>query len=331
MCTSSPFKPASTFPGHGIISTTLDPLSTPALLALSYTYPLKLISPSTSLSSKSLLVFLLTYGGGLVAGDNISLAVNIKACSRLSLVTQGSTKIFKSPDPSTVTTQTLDVRIEAGGALCYLPDPVQPFADSVYEQRQTFRMGKAASLCVLDWVSEGRRARNESWDLESWQGRNEIWQTAQAEGRDTDVLLLRDNLFLNASRGTCGLPGESLAQRMTGLGVFGTLILSGELFADLGSWFVQEFTRLPRLGAKVWAEEDKEVALLGDDDRWRDERQARERSDGLLWTAAKMRGLVVVKFGAREVEGGRRWLKCMLTKEGTVLKLFGEGSMLCLG
>jgi urease accessory protein len=109
------------------------------------------------------LVFLLTYGGGLVGGDKISLDVSLEENTRLVLVTQGSTKIFKSPARSVVSAQTLNVTIAKDASLCYLPDPTQPFSESVYEQRQTFLVDPhgTSSLCVLDWVSEGRRARDQ--------------------------------------------------------------------------------------------------------------------------------------------------------------------------
>ena len=60
--------------------------------ALQASYPLKLICP-TSRQIRSLgAVYLLSYGGGLVGGDNIN--VNISVDSELSLLalTQGSTK-----------------------------------------------------------------------------------------------------------------------------------------------------------------------------------------------------------------------------------------------
>jgi urease accessory protein len=56
----------------------------------------------------------------------------------------------------------------------------------------------------------------------------------------------------------------------------------------------------------------------------------REGKDELLWTAASIRGFVLVKFGAREVEGVKRWLLSMLREEGTVERVCGERATLCL-
>lgn len=379
-----PFPSTSSAPGHGIIVTGLLPPSVPTLSTLSYSYPLKLIAPHPTSRSKSLLVSLLTYGGGLVGGDSIHLRITVGSGSRLSLLTQGSTKIFKaSPATSTakdttkpaaatasVTTQQhLDVTIEGDAALLYLPDHNQPYAESRYEQTQRFRLrdGARGSLCVLDWVSEGRAARGESWLLGRWSGRNEVWVRGgepqrRGEGEEcadeddstavdgprlppqpAERLHLRDNLVLeeaDLSRSSCSSgSGESLSSRMNGLGVFGTLILRGPLFEALGRFFVDEFRLLPRIGARDWSSSssgrDGSTAASSSSssaavERWRAERQRAEKDDGLLWTAADVRGCVVVKFGARQVEGARCWVGSMIRREGSVEREFGERSLLCL-
>jgi len=183
---TSPFTSSNSIPGHGNIRLSLLPPNKPSLTAFAYQYPLKLIAPNYHNSPSGhpiALIFLLTYGGGLVGGDKIHLSITIDAQARLALVTQGSTKIFKSPSRSVVSGQTLDVQVGEGAALCYLPDPTQPFAESVYDQKQSFRISSGSSLCVLDWVSEGRRARGERWSFWGWRGRNEVREATVGERR----------------------------------------------------------------------------------------------------------------------------------------------------
>ncbi|KAK8220028.1 hypothetical protein M8818_000444 [Zalaria obscura] len=362
---SSPFPPTASAPGKGIIDLALLPPCTPVLRSVSYQYPLKLISPTPitvdpshakkhtgkALNDTSALssadhgahlvhtVFLLTYGGGLVAGDSIFLTVTLAPTTRLVLLTQGSTKIFKSPSSDVVTRQTMGVDVDPGAALVYLPDPVQPFERSAFEQKQIYNIllaepspgetvGRKGSLCVLDWVSCGRRALGEDWDFYRYGSRNEIYLVKDVQKR----LLLRDNILLD----TYGEDIGTLAPRMDGLQVFGTLILYGPLFTKLAAFFMDEFKALPRIGGRNWDtnseagsgdEPDEEEVRI---EVWRRGRQRREVVDGLLWTAASVRGCVVVKFGAREVEGGRTWLRSMLDAEGSVVGLFGERALLCL-
>ncbi|KAI9762086.1 MAG: hypothetical protein M1835_008076 [Candelina submexicana] len=325
---SSPFAPSTSLPGNGTIIISLLPPSTPTLSTLNYTYPLKLISSSPTFLSAGLTclqVFLLTYGGGLVAGDSISLSINLAPLTRLSLVTQGSTKIFKTPSRDVVSRQSLDVTVGTGAGLCYLPDPTQPFAESCFEQRQTFKVERGASLCALDWVSEGRRARGEKWAFWRWTGRNEVW-VLRDEGAK---LLLRDNVILDEDEGGGERFIEGIEGRMDGLGVFGTLILRGPLFESLGRYFLDEFANLPRIGARDWGESSVKRQLSTEETN-RAARHLQEKDEGLLWTAAAVRGLVLVKFGAKEVEGARKWLRTMLKDEGRIQKNFGESALLCL-
>src|SRR5208282_6283605 len=89
-----------------------------ALSTLAFQYPLKLISPRLP-SQPCTSVFMMSYGGGLVGGDQIELTVNIQRGCKLSLLTQGSTKIFKERTsenkPTLSTSQLLRVKIEEGG------------------------------------------------------------------------------------------------------------------------------------------------------------------------------------------------------------------------
>lgn len=315
---------SATTPGFGEIILTLLPAKKQVLDTFTYQYPLKLIAPGLLYKSPAekhvTLVFLLTYGGGLVGGDKINLKTTLNNHTRLVLLTQGSTKIFKSSSAATVSQQVLDVKIGQGASLCYLPDPTQPFKASVYEQRQTFHVDPAgtSSLLMLDWVSEGRRARGESWTLSSWKGRNEVRHFDESsQGR----LLLRDALMLHE-----GDLGADLAQKTNNMGVFGTLIVYGPTFHELGDFIMQEFAAQLRIGARAWDSEqgktDVEAAVRP--------RQAAENDDGLLWTAANVRGFVLVKFGSTEVDGARRWLGSLLRRQGTVETEFGHQSLLCL-
>ena len=166
-------------------------------------------------------------------------------------------------------------------------------------------------------MCEGRRARGESWgDLHSWRGSNEVWRTGQDEGKRK--LIVRDNVVLS---------GSEIASRMSTLGVFGTVILGGPLFVRLSSFFLSEFSLLPRIGARDWGDGQPDAELDAGEKR-RKERWKEEKEDGILWTAASVRGCVVVKFGAREVEGGRKWLGWMLREEESIGKDFGPGGLM---
>jgi urease accessory protein len=220
---TSPFPVSSSAPGEGQIVVEILPHGISALSKITFQYPLKLISPSPAAGQKSVLVFLLTYGGGLVGGDQVHLTIDVKPDGKLSIVTQGHTKIFKSPARDIITRQRLHVTLQDNAALCLLPDPVQPFEGSVYQQSQIFTLANNASLCLLDWVSGGRTARGEDWDLSAWSGRNEVWAVAELGGKPR--LLLRDNLIL--AEDLADYKKKGLREKMQQMGIFGTLVLRG--------------------------------------------------------------------------------------------------------
>ncbi|KAI6085927.1 UreD-domain-containing protein [Hypoxylon rubiginosum] len=329
----SPFPKSSSLAGEGRVVVKLTPNDVSALESISYQYPLKLISPASAAEQGSVLIFLLSYGGGLVAGDQINLSIDVQPRARLSIVTQGHTKIFRSVTPDIVTRQNLKVDIKDGAALCLLPDPVQPFESSIYEQVQIFNLTAGASLCLLDWVTQGRTARGENWSLSRWIGRNEVWATPASESSGSKRrLLLRDTIILDGITRPTGSP--SLRESMHRNAVVGTLILRGPMTKSISEFFLAEFAALPRLGARDFRSaelREKEEALPQSPfERWRTRRLKEEREKQVLWSAANVRGCIVVKFGAATVEAARNWIGTMLIQEGSIEREFGEQALMCV-
>ncbi|KAH7166155.1 UreD urease accessory protein-domain-containing protein [Dactylonectria macrodidyma] len=328
----SPFPPSSLSPGDGHIVVSLLPTGGSGLETMTYQYPLKLIAPSPSVDQHSVLVFLLSYGGGLVAGDTVNLTIRVRPESRLSIATQGHTKIFKTPSPNITTRQNIHAKIDNDAGLCLLPDPVQPFEDSVYAQIQVFRLESRASLCLLDWVTHGRSARGENWSLIKWTGRNEVW-LYDPKDSTRERLLVRDSVIL--SKDGSKAVGRTLQDMMQNMAVSGTLILRGDMVKSLGEFFLAEFDALPRIGAqdfrspevKAKAKENSEVSSL---QHWRSQRLDREKLGGVLWSAAQVRSCVIVKFGAMTVEAGREWIGSMIMKEGSISVHFGDQALMCI-
>ncbi|KAI0400566.1 UreD-domain-containing protein [Xylaria palmicola] len=327
----SPFPKSSSSPGEGRLVVDLLPNNTSTLEHMSYQYPLKLISPSPKVDQASVLVFLLSYGGGLVGGDQVNLSVEVRPGAKLSIVTQGHTKVFQPVSPDAVTRQKLRVHLRSNAALCLLPDPVQPFESSVYEQIQIFDVALGASLCFLDWVTHGRSARGENWSLTRWVGRNEVWASG-VTGESQQRLLIRDAVILDGKERSAQL--QTLQESMYKHAIIGTLILRGPLMSKAGEFFLSEFAALPRLGARDFRSaeirEKEAAAPQSPVETWRATRLAQETESNLLWSAASVRGCVIVKFGAATVEAGRNWIGSMLLQEGSIEREFGEQALMCV-
>ncbi|KAI1390735.1 UreD-domain-containing protein [Hypoxylon trugodes] len=327
----SPFPKSTSLAGEGRIVVKLAPNDISSLESITYQYPLKLISPTPTAEQRSVLIFLLSYGGGLVAGDQVNLAIDIRPKAKLSIVTQGHTKIFRSITPDVVTRQNLKVHIQDGAALCLLPDPVQPFESSIYEQTQIFKLTADASLCLLDWVTQGRTALGENWSFGRWIGRNEVWFTTEDENTK-DRLLVRDTVKLDSANRSIGSP--SLRESMYEHAIVGSLILRGPMTKSLGEFFLAEFAALPRIGARDFrsaeAREKDDAVPKSRLEQWRSTRLGEERNKQIIWSAANVRGCIVVKLGAATVEAARNWIGSMLLQEGSIEQHFGEQALMCV-
>ncbi len=212
----APAAPDALRSGHGLVDFTSTSTST-VITRLQATSPLKLLAPRTSAPSAWL--YTSSFGGGLVAGDDIRLDLSLDRSSRAFVTTQSATKVYRSANGLPCRQQlTADVRDES--LLVWMPDPVSCFADALYEQRQRFDLSPRASLILLDWLISGRRARGERWAFHRYFSRNDIF----IDGHH----LLADALLLDPADGPIDSP-----HRMARFDCQATLILAGPLLADI--------------------------------------------------------------------------------------------------
>lgn len=86
-----------THSGKGMIHVSTMPVSRSVLSQFEFHYPLKLISSSVP-SATFQTVFILSYGGGLVAGDIVELEVKLDKGAKLCLLTQGMSCAWTATD-----------------------------------------------------------------------------------------------------------------------------------------------------------------------------------------------------------------------------------------
>lgn len=193
------------------------------------TNPLKLLTPRSR--GQSVWACTSSFGGGLVAGDQTRLNLQIGAGSRCFLGTQASTKIYRNPAalPSGHETQ---ATLGSGSFLVFAPDPVQAFAGSIYAQRQEFHLASDASLVLLDWFTSGRAARGERWQFSQFQSRNDIF----VDGKR----IILDSLLLTPADGSL-----IASHRMGRFDCFATLLLVGPALHEAASHLIEMVSREP--------------------------------------------------------------------------------------
>ncbi|GAA6061695.1 hypothetical protein JCM10212_005987 [Sporobolomyces blumeae] len=221
--------PARFSPGDGIITCSLDRSRRAHLPDVQFSYPLKLIVPKRRFVPHVQVVWVIGYGGGLVAGDRVRIRASVDKGSTLVLLTQGSTKVFKTRQgrflsdaprktietPPTV--QLYRLAVSPRSLLVLLPSPVTCFSRALYEQRQVVHLkDETSSLILLDWYTSGRMgmppgsragdfnepvpatdgtvgddAQGEAWEFERYRSENEVWLGGERIAKD--VLLLEDD------------------------------------------------------------------------------------------------------------------------------------------
>ncbi|KAG0046322.1 hypothetical protein BGZ83_008501 [Gryganskiella cystojenkinii] len=138
------------------------------------------------------IVYMITYGGGLLADDHPDLELVLTRHARLLVLGQGNTKIYKSPRPDyPPCSQTLHSTVGPGGLLLFLGPAVVACEDSsvflrheilLQAQRRTAIASNSSktqdedeedelpSCVVLDWIAGGRG------EEERWKARRSEWR-----------------------------------------------------------------------------------------------------------------------------------------------------------
>ena len=111
-------------------------------------------------------------GGAYLDRDRYRMAVTVRDGGELLLTTQSATKVYRTPVDHTL--QVMDVVLEPGARLEYLPDQLIAYRDSRYRQRTRVEMADSASLMMSEVVTPGWSPTGERFRYEWVQLRTEV-------------------------------------------------------------------------------------------------------------------------------------------------------------
>jgi urease accessory protein len=152
-------------------------------------------------------------GGGFVAGDDVSLRVDVAANASLFLSSQASSKVYRGARSAF----TLEASVGDDAVLVAWPEPVTCFAGAAFDQIQRFSLARTGSLVAVDAWTAGRSARGERWAFERLATRLAI-AIDSAAVLDDAILLSNDHGLLATRLGqhdafaTIALAGPRLAR-----------------------------------------------------------------------------------------------------------------------
>jgi len=112
--------------------------------------------------------------GGVLAGDRLSLHMEIGPRARAQVTSTGATRLYRSRPEAGPAAMTARVNVGEGALLEYLPDALIPFAGSRFQQNTVVNLEDSAGLFWWETVAPGREARGEIFSYSELQLRFDL-------------------------------------------------------------------------------------------------------------------------------------------------------------
>ncbi|HUP04164.1 MAG TPA: urease accessory protein UreD [Bryobacteraceae bacterium] len=148
------------------------------------------------------LVHLHNVSGGVLAGDRLSLDVEVADGASTQITTTGATRLYRHRAGAADSEQRNTFTVGAGGLLEYLPDAVIPYAGSRHAQCTEVRLGTGAALLWWEVVAPGRLAAGERFAFERLRLENKVYAGPR--------LVVRENALLEPGRADLASPARML-------------------------------------------------------------------------------------------------------------------------
>ena len=138
------------------------------------------------------LVHLHNVSGGVLAGDRLSLDIEVAPGAAAQITTTGATRLYRHRPGAPDSEQHTRLTVAPGALLEYLPDPVIPYAASRHLQRTEIHLDRDAALFWWEVLAPGRLAAGERFAFERLQVQTAIYAA--------DLPILREDFLLDPAR-----------------------------------------------------------------------------------------------------------------------------------
>jgi urease accessory protein len=157
-------------------------------------------------------IYLLHPPGGVVAGDQLSLQVDVASGARVLITTPAATKFYRSE--GRVAEQRQLLRVSAGASLEYLPQETIVYGAAQAQTETRVELEPGGVFCGWDIVALGRAASGDHFDTGRLSQAFEIWEGGRP-------------LWIERSRFAAEEPVRRAPWGLRGSRVFGTFVCSG--------------------------------------------------------------------------------------------------------
>lgn len=146
-------------------------------------------------------VYIQNPSGAIFAGDRLVTRLKASPGARVHITTQSATKVARADADEA--RQRVEVELEEGSFVEYVPDPLIPQAGARFEQELVVTIATGSAFVGRELVAPGRLARGESHAFERVRLSSEIRDASGGE-LCVDVLLLEPSRLRPARRGLLG-------------------------------------------------------------------------------------------------------------------------------
>lgn len=162
-----------------------------------YTKPFKLADIGAYRADKALCLMLMTASPGMLNGDDYRISINVSAGTRLQLQTQAYQRLYSM---QTGARQQIDVQVGEEALFSYVPHPIVPHTDAVFEGHNRINLEEGSRLIWGEIITCGRKLNGEVFKFRLFHNLTEL--------RYKGKLILKDNLMIQPSRLNAYEPGQ---------------------------------------------------------------------------------------------------------------------------
>lgn len=133
---------------------------------------------------------------GLLAGDELNIALQLEENSNLYLTDQAATKVHPMPIINSKATVNYDIILRSHARLEFIPEPIILYSDAVLEQNIAIKLDDSAQLFLTEIILPGRLARGEFYQFRYYFNRLKV-SNLSGELLFTDAMQLegKSNIF----------------------------------------------------------------------------------------------------------------------------------------
>ncbi len=112
--------------------------------------------------------------GGVVGGDRLSSHFHLQPNAKALITSAAASKIYRSSGLESQ--QNIDIKLEAGANLEWLPQETIVFDGAIYRQNLRVELAPTARILLWEITRLGRSARGEKFLSGEWISHTEVWQ-----------------------------------------------------------------------------------------------------------------------------------------------------------